>query len=290
MSSSPHPNVARTAPPPAKAAPPAFDATKFLTPASSNFPIMVDYWKQALTCITANPSSLRAQEHIGFALPDPRIFFSDINRTAYLLTWMSIRFGHFYKLDQGSKGSDSVNSQQWKLGLNTFRGLLQPTPTPNPNTPAPSNNHRGARKGSRREKNQSRTMNTYLDTLLSHFKYTPNVEWFGKTFSVSSPDAFTTNLPCSVSAEIIWEITELSFRRELRVLDAYLLPSKWSQTAEAIARDEMVRRVFPLYHGVTCPSYTLGEYPNEDDGLLSSSLTERCRAFMAFRQLVSSWP
>ncbi|KAH6889567.1 hypothetical protein BKA70DRAFT_1442400 [Coprinopsis sp. MPI-PUGE-AT-0042] len=226
----------RSAHPPQTSTAPAFNASKFLTPETSFFPPMVDYWKQALLLITPNPSSsLRATTHIG---------------------------------------------------------LLQPTSPPptGPNLPPPVQTQTNRKKGSRRDKGQYRTLNTYLDELLALFKHTPNVQWFGQTFPVSTPDAFTTSLPPSVSAEIIWEVTELSFRRELREVDAHLLPHIWKLPTKATKRDELVRCVFPLDHGVVCPAYTLPEYPNNDEGLLSPLLTERARAIMAFRQLASSWP
>ncbi|KAH6911876.1 hypothetical protein BKA70DRAFT_1423628 [Coprinopsis sp. MPI-PUGE-AT-0042] len=283
----------RSAHPPQTSIAPAFNASKFLTPETSFFPPMVDYWKQALLLITPNPSSsLRATTHIGYTFPDPHIFTNDYNRTAYLLTWIGIRFAQFFNVDRCSKGCDTVTSQQWKLGLNTFQGLLQPTSPPptGPNLPPPVQTQTNRKKGSRRDKGQYRTLNTYLDELLALFKHTPNVQWFGQTFPVSTPDAFTTSLPPSVSAEIIWEVTELSFRRELREVDAHLLPHIWKLPTKATKRDELVRCVFPLDHGVVCPAYTLLEYPNNDEGLLSPLLTERARAIMAFRQLASSRP
>ncbi|KAH6874820.1 hypothetical protein BKA70DRAFT_1449242 [Coprinopsis sp. MPI-PUGE-AT-0042] len=269
-----------THPPPP---PPSFDPFKYLTPEDSHFPRMLHWWKtaiQAIEPIAKHP--LRTKSGIGYFLPDPKLFALDCHRSVYQVTWLAICAAHLHAVH--SNQFTSANNQHWRLALYRFRTLLDGSPDPGapvgqPITAAAPDKDRIAR-----------TMNPQLESMLALFQTVSSVQWFASVFPVAK-DLLRTGLPDTVSAEVYWEITEVSFRLELAHLDRYLLPDVYKDTTTGNARDLLVHAVFPMTEGNTVVGeYSLPQYPNWNGGMASTDLTEFIHAISAFRDLVKAWP
>ncbi|KAH6886608.1 hypothetical protein BKA70DRAFT_1071146, partial [Coprinopsis sp. MPI-PUGE-AT-0042] len=134
-----------------------------------------------------------------------------------------------------------------------------------------------------------RAMNTYLDNLLSTQQAVDSVVWFDQTITLASSNNIHTTIPPEMSSEIIWELCEVGFRLELRHIDQCLAPHLW-KGSDRNARDEALRRVFPLEADGSPSDYIPGVFPIADSGLASTEAGESVRATLAFRLVVSDWP
>lgn len=105
-------------------------------------------------------------------------------------------------------------------------------------------------------------------------------DWFGRAVNlIECKDSL-------IMAEMLWELSEMGFRHELRELDRYLVPfvAKQPDVGES-QRRLMVNNVFP-------PSrpFHMKELPTKVDGLAASNLADRVRYLDALRQIVCRWP
>ncbi|KAH6886084.1 hypothetical protein BKA70DRAFT_1236571 [Coprinopsis sp. MPI-PUGE-AT-0042] len=269
----------RPRPPP----PPSFDPFKYLTPKDSHLPRMLHWWKtaiQAIEPIAKHP--LHTKSSIGYFLPDPKLFALDCHRSVCQVTWLAIRAAHLHAVH--SNQFTGANNQHWRLALYRFRTLLDGSPDPGApvgqpiTAPAPDKDR------------IARTMNPQLESMLALFQTVSSVQWFASVFPVMK-DLLRMGLPDTVSAEVYWEITEVSFRLELAHLDRYLLPDVYKDTTTGDAHDLLVRAVFPMTEGNTVVGeYSLPQYPNWNGGMASTDLAEFIHVISAFRDLVKAWP
>ncbi|THG97080.1 hypothetical protein EW026_g4855, partial [Hermanssonia centrifuga] len=100
-------------------------------------------------------------------------------------------------------------------------------------------------------------------------------DWFGRAVNlIECKDSL-------IMAEMLWELSEMGFRHELRELDRYLVPfvAKQPDVGES-QRRLMVNNVFP-------PSrpFHMKELPTKVDGLAASNLADRVRYLDALRQI-----
>ncbi|KAH6867480.1 hypothetical protein BKA70DRAFT_1452950 [Coprinopsis sp. MPI-PUGE-AT-0042] len=247
--------------------PPISPGTKYITPEGAAFPPMLALWKAAILAIeTASTDKPQGRHHIGYCVPDQRIFHDDKHRAAYAATWLACRVAHLGNVVEQKTGI--INKEQWRLFLN---GVRQRLPLPLPDVAATS----------------SHKPPHYLDGMTNLLRDIGEVVWFDQQFKLTSQQG-ATSIPGDVIAEVVWELMELGFRFELAHIDRCLAPTQWE--GEDSNREDQIFNVFAREPDGAVGGFTLAAFPTKNCGLASSDICECARATFALQEVVKSWP
>ena len=164
-------------------------------------------------------------------------------------------------VEQNHAAVQSVSSQLWRDVLNAGAG-----------TPAVAG--RPTKRG-----NRAQTIGSLLGPCFSDRDLvgeTPHeVTWYSTTME---------HIPPTIIRQVLWEISELSFRFELLMLDRVLRPRRGP---DPHARDTLVGRCFSLDEGEGC---RVSHIPSRNVALASNDLRGRGRLLERLRRVFLSWP
>ncbi|THU99076.1 hypothetical protein K435DRAFT_659668, partial [Dendrothele bispora CBS 962.96] len=181
-------------------------------------PAIVPVWCDAQAELAPLSTTLPASE-LGYFLPDPDMIISSPNdetkmRLAY--SWLKLRELFIFRLSSRLAGSmpTLLRNQQWRHLLAVAAGIKYSAET----------------ESGRKHEEMRQLLVEYVDETrsgirlkLEHLSSAP-VTWRGRDFAASE------ELSPTVVQEIVWEISEISFRLELMALDRSLAPhADWEQ-------------------------------------------------------------
>lgn len=110
----------------------------------------------------------------------------------------------------------------------------------------------------------------------------PNeVFWNGKRVM----EGLGSPIPLGTIVEILWDLHEHNFRLELTALDQCIMSEEWLDPATMVAREKLLREVFPGDGGCL-----LDHLPERNEGITAERWEDRHRFIVAFSNILSSWP
>jgi len=253
------------------------DRNKFFPLDSPFAPFSIPAWSAALQAVDHSPSRLleasKSFTHYGhYTFPDPGLFISPVAGkkaidkkppVRYIEPWLRLRDTWLMRL--AKEPSLAISNQQWRTFL-----------AANLNAPAD-----GQTKAANRIRNTLALIipqsDTYSGVKLRNSSEDPLV-WQDKEYP---PGVLP---PEGVIRQILWELYELSFIRELLSLDRRACTElDLSDTAQLLDRQIKIMRCFPLdsFQHVTIPS--------RNRGLAADNLGERFPFIIALFLVMKSW-
>lgn len=265
-------------------------------------------WDAALSRVnrggnTANPSLLWS----GFPFPDPLIFArvqGGDRRNRYLANWLIMRHQWTHAVIHGRVHRPSAKT--WREILNGLPQFIKEKDTaasayasyrqidwllPPPfldNTTLGSSTSAPATRAAQKSQAQRQAALDFLGTQGPLFqtlqREVPEVLHFHEE---SIPIEQLPGVSAELASQIIWEITELSFRSEFWMLDRQFTAQRRSTPEGFQIRENMVASVFDTGSLLSFANHRL---PRQPEFLISKTFKVR-RAFVeVFRVVLSSWP
>ncbi|KAJ3738028.1 hypothetical protein EV360DRAFT_23699, partial [Lentinula raphanica] len=186
-------------------------------------PSAVPAWSQALALHSTFNQSLRRSEESGYFLPPPRLLDVPENSTTrafYYRAWLKIRPVILQYLNSSRKPK-CLSAKRWRCLLDVVGGHS-------------SEKNSEGKSGMTKNSAYRAEMRNHLKTLVAQNSsdsfdlndLEPRIE----EFSGQPVDCRTEPPPKEIASQIIWELTELSFRQDLITLDRRLDTSGLSVT------------------------------------------------------------
>ncbi|KAJ3832158.1 hypothetical protein F5878DRAFT_666822 [Lentinula raphanica] len=237
----------------------------FLTTPSPAMPSPVSAWSQALALHSTFNQSLRRSEESGYYLPPPRLLDGPENtstRAFYYRAWLKIRPVILKNLSQKPK---CLSAKRWRCLLDVVGG------------------HSSEQNSGKAKNDVYRVeMRSLLNTLVAQNSpdsfslddLEPRIEEFhGKCV-----DCRNEPPPREIASQIIWELTEVSFRQDLVVLDRRLDTSGLSLTQRNALLDA-------CWSGLRFQV----DATKVEEGIGVSDIHKRAPYIRALHQLMKSW-
>ncbi|RXW12570.1 hypothetical protein EST38_g13284 [Candolleomyces aberdarensis] len=299
----------------------------------------IPVWRNALTDIQPllKPGARLAPHYDGYKLPEIGIFYNATaeNELIYLATWLATRQVHLYNLSNGVQ-LGTIKRQQWQNYLKAILKSLNPEggppgildssalqdPTPahpssssmpslpsypsqatsashDPNSKRKSKSKSGSERNRKRRKNDEGS-DDYLTSLPARQERLDKILWYEQTIMLGSKEDLQEALTPEISAEVLYELRETTFRVELMAMDQVLAPHKWggkdSNNVDGdglvqvrLQREMALRRVFPTPPGEQVAEIFISAIPNIDRGLAAAFWADRHPYIKQLHSLMLDW-
>ncbi|THU75356.1 hypothetical protein K435DRAFT_846944, partial [Dendrothele bispora CBS 962.96] len=242
------------------------ERNKFLFHPNPFNPTIVPVWSEAQAELAPLSTTLPASE-LGYFLPDPDMMISSPNdetKRRLVYSWLKLRELFIFRLSSCQAGSVSalLRNQQWRHLLAVAAGIK----------------YSAATESGRKHEEMRQLLAGYVDETRSGIQLklenlsSAPVAWRGKDFTGSE------ELSPTLVQEIVWEISEISFRLELMALDRYLLPHLDWEQRQSVLGDCWLGSPFHI------------DLSGTRSGLAEPNLNRRLSHLQSLFQVMKPWP
>ena len=224
-------------------------------------PSPIASWAEALACVDISKPARPCNETWGRFFPEPALLMGpqmEAKHKLYAITWLRIRPAWLYLLTTASARVTALNAQWW-------RDMLL-----GPDQQSTCSNTLNAKR--------MQTIKTQFSHIFREEDWNERGGWADWDGDVVK-EVTDQNMP-----QVLWELTECSFRYDLLALDRVLVPRHTDPTYE-VEREELLGRVFEDRSARTPPSIPCGPV-----GLAHGDIRVRRYRIEALRRVIDRWP